>query len=84
MHPYGEDRGKGRLIMSATHIGLAPPPTANKLAGIDATRGWAIFLVIAVHSLGLVPDLPWPAVRVISFGWYGVQLFFIASAFTLL
>lgn len=56
----------------------------DKLAGIDATRGWAILLVILVHSTGLYPELPWPVAKIAIFGWYGVQLFFVASAFTLL
>lgn len=56
----------------------------EKLAGIDATRGWAILLVMLVHSLGIYPNLPWPVVKIGSFGWYGVQMFFVASALTLL
>lgn len=56
----------------------------DKLGGIDATRGWAILLVMLVHSKGLYPELPWPVARIAVFGWYGVQLFFVASAFTLL
>ncbi|CDH43053.1 acyltransferase family protein [Candidatus Contendibacter odensensis] len=56
----------------------------KKLAGIDAARGWAILLVIMVHTPGVMPELPYPLKKITSFGWYGVQLFFIASAFTLL
>jgi peptidoglycan/LPS O-acetylase OafA/YrhL len=56
----------------------------EKLATIDAARGWAILLVIAVHTTGLLPELPWFVKKITNYGWYGVQLFFIASAFTLL
>ena len=51
---------------------------------IDALRGYAILLVIGVHSVGHVPDLVWPAVRILGLGFYGVQLFFVTSAVTLL
>lgn len=51
---------------------------------VDSLRGYAIFLVIAVHAIGHVPDLIWPVKRVMLLGFYGVQLFFLASALTLL
>ncbi|KAB2963191.1 acyltransferase [Zoogloea sp.] len=51
---------------------------------IDAVRGYAILIVIAVHTPGHVPELVWPALRVLFMGFYGVQLFFLASAVTLL
>jgi peptidoglycan/LPS O-acetylase OafA/YrhL len=57
---------------------------AAKLDAIDAIRGWAIFLVITAHTGGLFPELPWPLKKITNFGWYGVQLFFVASAFTLM
>lgn len=37
-----------------------------------------------VHVGTAIPDLPYPLKRITNFGWYGVQLFFIVSAFTLL
>jgi peptidoglycan/LPS O-acetylase OafA/YrhL len=51
---------------------------------IDALRGYAILLVIGMHVLGHVPGLVWPAKRLLILGANGVQLFFIASAVTLL
>lgn len=51
---------------------------------IDALRGYAILLVICVHVFGHVPTLIWPVKRLLVLGHTGVQLFFIASAVTLL
>lgn len=51
---------------------------------IDALRGYAILFVIAMHVIGHVPNLVWPAKRFLLLGANGVQLFFIASAVTLL
>lgn len=51
---------------------------------IDAIRGYAILLVICVHATPYIKDLVWPAKRILLLGVYGVQLFFIASALTLL
>lgn len=74
----------------------APPPMDNPskelqsfdqqdhLQVVDALRGYAILLVICVHSLGHARDLVWPAKRLLTLGFYGVQLFFMASALTLL
>ncbi|WP_176442435.1 acyltransferase family protein [Noviherbaspirillum humi] len=51
---------------------------------IDALRGYAILFVICMHVLDHVPSLVWPAKRLLLLGTHGVQLFFIASAVTLL
>ena len=56
----------------------------SKLPIIDAIRGWAIFLVIIAHTGGAFSQLPYPLKKLTNMGWYGVQLFFMASAFTLL
>ena len=57
---------------------------ANRLEYIDALRGWAILAVILVHVwiwTGASSDL---ISRLSSKGAYGVQLFYLISAFTLL
>jgi peptidoglycan/LPS O-acetylase OafA/YrhL len=60
----------------------APAPSAPKLQYVDALRGIAILLVILVHTGGRTPeDLAFASVSV--YGQYGVQLFFVMSAFTL-
>ncbi len=61
-----------------------PLVTSDKIRAIDAVRGWAIFLVTVVHTAAIFVNMPWPIKKATNFGWYGVQLFFIASAFTLL
>ncbi len=55
-----------------------------RLSAIDAVRGWAILLVMMVHTGSAFLELPYPVKKMTNYGWYGVQLFFIASAFTLL
>ena len=52
---------------------------------IDCVRGYAVLLVITAHYAEHVfPNLPFPVHRLAVMGWYGVQLFFIASSVTLL
>lgn len=51
---------------------------------IDAVRGWAILLVITCHCGNMFPEMPYPVKKLTNFGWHGVQLFFLASAVTLL
>ncbi len=41
-------------------------------------------MVVCAHALRYVPELVWPAKRFLLLGVYGVQLFFLASAVTLL
>jgi peptidoglycan/LPS O-acetylase OafA/YrhL len=51
---------------------------------IDAMRGYALLGVIAVHAGQNVPALSAPMQRLTATGAFGVQLFFVASALTLL
>ena len=51
---------------------------------IDALRGYAIFGVIIIHANLMVPGLEWPVMRFAMAGDRGVQLFFVASALTLM
>jgi len=53
-------------------------------AFIDCVRGYAVLLVITCHLTGAYPELPWPVRRFTTLGWHGVQMFFLASAVTLL
>jgi peptidoglycan/LPS O-acetylase OafA/YrhL len=59
-------------------------PPLSRLAYIDALRGIAIIGVIATHTAFLFQGIPWRVGRLIGLGGGGVQLFFVASALTLL
>lgn len=54
----------------------------KRLAYFDSLRGIAIIGVVIVH-VGIMTNLPGEAGKLTFFGQRGVQLFFIASAFTL-
>jgi exopolysaccharide production protein ExoZ len=56
----------------------------ERLGYIDALRGYAIVGVIVVHVAQYVPDLEWPLDVWAVEGARGVQLFFVASALTLM
>ena len=57
---------------------------SKKLEYINAVRGIAILLVIVLHvSREVVDDMPQIFNYICAKGSYGVQLFFVASAFTL-
>lgn len=70
--------------MSEASLAAGRLRSFGKLAAIDAVRGYAVLLVIIVHTAAAMPELPWPVKKLTNFGWYGVQLFFVASAITLL
>jgi peptidoglycan/LPS O-acetylase OafA/YrhL len=53
-------------------------------AYIECVRGYAIMLVITCHTTYLFPQLPYPVHRLTVLGWHGVQLFYLASAVTLM
>ncbi|MGA2057054.1 MAG: acyltransferase [Bradyrhizobium sp.] len=50
---------------------------------IDALRGYAIMMVIAVHTSQSFPQIPNSLAKVLNQGARGVQLFFVTSALTL-
>lgn len=55
----------------------------EKYTYIDSARGLAILMVILVHATQAVAGLPRYVAAVGYFGQLGVQLFFVASAFTM-
>jgi len=55
----------------------------KKYGFIDEARGLAILMVILVHTTQTVAFLPKYFLAVGYYGQMGVQLFFIASAFTM-
>jgi exopolysaccharide production protein ExoZ len=56
----------------------------RRLAYIDALRGYAILGVIAVHASQYFPNLNWTVQQLVEEGARGVQLFFVASALSLM
>jgi peptidoglycan/LPS O-acetylase OafA/YrhL len=70
-----------------TTLQISPPIKASvKLTYINALRGWAILGVLLVHNGMYGTDLSHFAQVLVTFvdqGSRGVQLFFVASAFTL-
>ncbi len=58
-------------------------PSSSRLASIDALRGLACLAVIAIHSSQHSPPFDNWLNIVIQQGKYGVQLFYVISAFTL-
>ncbi len=62
---------------------MSPTPHL-KYPFIDTLRGYAVLLVITCHVGGMFPELPYPVKKLTSFGWHGVQLFFLMSCVTLL
>jgi peptidoglycan/LPS O-acetylase OafA/YrhL len=50
---------------------------------INALRGYAILMVIAVHTSQAFPDIPASFAKILNQGARGVQLFFVTSALTL-
>ena len=61
----------------------SPSTVAKKYQYIDMLRGLAILGVIAVHSHQNIDGLGVIETSIFNFGQLGVQLFFIASAYTL-
>ena len=55
----------------------------KKFEYVDALRGWAVLMVMFAHTVTKKPNLLPEFKALIAKGAYGVQLFFIMSAFTL-
>lgn len=68
---------------------MPPSPSAlptrdpRRFEFVDALRGWAFLLVLAVHCRNQVSALPPVLRQFLESGSRGVQLFFLVSAFTL-
>jgi len=84
----GDSRaGRHDIPRDVRDPGAPPAKTGTgkpKLLYVDCLRGYAILMVIATHVTYAVPQLPYPVHRLTSFGWFGVQLFFLASCLTLM
>lgn len=56
---------------------------AQRLDYMNVARGFAILMVIFVHTAQAIPGLSFYTSVVSQYGQFGVQLFFVASAYTL-
>jgi peptidoglycan/LPS O-acetylase OafA/YrhL len=83
MH-FGAGMGFCRSEKIQPHEATVTEPRKPHFAYIECVRGYAILLVIICHATYLFPELPYPVHRVTVLGWHGVQLFFLASAVTLM
>jgi peptidoglycan/LPS O-acetylase OafA/YrhL len=63
---------------------MADKRTKLHLPYIDCVRGYAVLMVITSHLTDRFPELPYPLQRLTVTGWFGVQLFFLASCVTLM
>jgi len=56
---------------------------SNRVPELDGIRGMAILVVVIFHWIALEGDsiLPWRLKTLLSFGWSGVDLFFVLSGF---
>jgi peptidoglycan/LPS O-acetylase OafA/YrhL len=59
------------------------PSSPRHFDYINALRGYAILMVVAVHTATAFPDLPNWLAKILTQGARGVQLFFVTSALTL-
>src|ERR1700722_4770417 len=73
-----------RLAASVAKPKAAGAAGKPKFAYIDCLRGYAVIMVMINHVTYAIPQLPWRVHQLGAFGWHGVQLFFLASAITLL
>jgi exopolysaccharide production protein ExoZ len=76
-----------QAIASTARFASAPSPMsaeADRNDSVDLLRGVAILGVLAVHCIGALPTSVPTVNYFLGLGRYGVQLFFVASAFTML
>jgi peptidoglycan/LPS O-acetylase OafA/YrhL len=69
--------------MHAIWGGTTPEPGRRTFVALDGIRGIAVLVVMASHFDWLLPEgmLLTPVRRVLDFGWFGVDLFFVLSGF---
>lgn len=80
-HVRIDDGAGGALQATEAHF---PSHPTHKYAFINALRGYAVLFVITCHTGYMFPELPYPVKKLTSFGWHGVELFFLVSCVTLM
>jgi peptidoglycan/LPS O-acetylase OafA/YrhL len=75
------------MVACIARIEKTMQSTRGRVGALDGLRGVAILLVLMVHlvSMGAAPQHPkiimWALLRVMYYGWTGVDLFFVLSGF---
>ncbi len=80
----GTSLAPGETGADAVVLGNDAKGPAKHFGYIDAMRGYAILAVMAVHAASVAPDLEGIGRTLVNQGARGVQLFFVASALTLM
>lgn len=75
----GAQRTHPSAVTNAGRKGIAANGMKQRIPQLDAVRGIAILIVMVHNSAGHLTSLPFQ--RVLSFGWMGVDLFFVLSGF---
>src|SRR5438445_5854386 len=73
----GDEQIRMRSENSVQHLAIFP---RSHIPALDGLRGWAILLVLLTH---IAAPLRWstPLLVISSYGWVGVDLFFVLSGF---
>ena len=81
-----EAKSRSHRNMSSPPVGFEVGRPVNRLEFLDSLRGFAALFVILHHlPLAIAPQLPIPGILepLVMYGWTGVELFFVISAFSL-
>ena len=79
----------GSTVSSVKPPAKSPTDTKQRIQYLDGHRGLAIILVVLYHAYSRWPEIVpygdrYADLPVFSFGWLGVQLFFMLSGFVIL
>ncbi|MEO1386144.1 MAG: acyltransferase [Cyanobacteria bacterium J06634_6] len=80
---------RGSTVSSVKSPTKSPTETKRRISYLDGHRGLAILLVVLYHAYSRWPEIVpygdrYADFPVFSFGWLGVQLFFMLSGFVIL
>lgn len=83
VQPAADHSGRAREDKTQSGLDVIVKDFSNRVPELDGIRGTAILVVIIFHWIALegVSVLPERLERLLSFGWSGVDLFFVLSGF---